>query len=42
LHCFHTRELRVEDRVRRALEDRLDSTVVARDEGTVVLEVIVG
>ena len=41
MHRFHSREPRVEDRVRRALEDRLVTTVVARDEGGVVLEVIV-
>lgn len=41
MHHFHSKEHRVEDRVRRAKEERLVTTVVARDEGEVVLEVIV-
>ena len=41
MHRFHSREARIEDRVRRALQDRLVTTVVARDEGGAVLEVIV-
>ena len=41
MHHFHSKEHRVEDRVRRAKDERLVTTVVARDEGEVVLEVIV-
>jgi hypothetical protein len=40
-HHFLSKEHRVEDRVRRAKDERLVTTVVARDEGEVVLEVIV-
>lgn len=41
LHHFRSKEYRVEERVRRAKEERLVTTVVARDEGEVVQEVIV-
>ena len=41
MHHFHSREPLVEDRVRRAKEQRLVTTVMARDEGKVVQEVVV-
>lgn len=42
MHHFQSKENRVEKRVRRAKDERVVTTVVARDEGEVVLEVIVG
>jgi hypothetical protein len=41
MHHFRSKEHRVEERVRRAKEERLVTTVLARDEGEVVQEVIV-
>jgi hypothetical protein len=41
MHHFHSKEHRVEDRVRQAKDERLVTTVVARDEGELVLEVLV-
>lgn len=41
MHRFQSKELHVEDRVRRAKAERLVTTVVAREEGEVVREVIV-
>ena len=41
MHRFHSRELRVEERVRRACDARLVTRVVALEEGWVVLEVII-
>jgi hypothetical protein len=41
-HRFYSREVRIEERVRRACDDRLITTVLAREEGRVVIEIILG